>query len=694
MMIRIENHMPLAKKLLVFIFLSFTISLIYSNTFDASWHFDDKPTILENKGLHIKNLKPASLIQTMFTSPKHRGAIGTELYRPIPCLTFGLNWYIGKDQVLGYHLVNIFIHSLTAFFLFLTILNLVKTPNLQIRYHPKGFFIAFFSAALWAINPVQTQAVTYIVQRMALMAAMFYILGIYFYIKYRISHSPPNRVVFLFGCALSFLMALGSKENTVTLPFALLLIEVLCFQDLSSARTKRRVLLGAIGGAIFLCLIAIWFSLPNGASSYLKGYHYRPFTLSERFLTEFRVVLFYLSLIFYPVPNRLSVEHDVAVSNSLFGPWTTLPSVLLILILIGFGFFQIRKRPLIALAILFFFLTHMIESTVIPLELIFEHRNYLPTMFIFLPVAAGFRWLFDTYADKKPVFKTVLAGSVVSLMLLLASGTYIRNMAWATEQTLWQDAMIKAPGKARPLLNLAWDLAYGENEKLGLYDKALAFYRKALPLKQSLNLSPAIIYANMAGIYAKKQDYRSSVQFYEKSLRIDNRYTHARLNLLNVLILLGRWEEASKHADLLLAEKKDSAVYLNTKGHILLRHNKPAEALTYFKKARQMAPNSRRIQLNMGVALSLTGRYDQSDLLLQTVNQNNSKDFIALLCLIENSVRAGNTAEAEHYTNKLMQAFDAHIIKSNMDKLLSDNFQVPLRRDLIASEIEKRLNIR
>jgi tetratricopeptide (TPR) repeat protein len=279
-------------------------------------------------------------------------------------------------------------------------------------------------------------------------------------------------------------------------------------------------------------------------------------------------------------------------------------------------------------------------------------------------------------------------------MLLLASGTYIRNMAWATEQTLWQDAMIKAPGKARPLLNLAWDLAYGENEKLGLYDKALAYYRKALPLKLSLNLSPAIIYANMAGIYAKKQDYRSAVQFYEKSLHIDDRYTHARRNLLNVLILLGKWEDASKHADLLIAEKKDSAIYLNTKGHILLRHNQPAEALTYFKKALQMAPNSRRIQLNMGVALSLTGRYEQAAGLLQKVSQNNSKDFIALLCLIENSVRAGSTAEAEHYTNELIQAFDAHIIKSNLDKVLSDKFQVPLTRDLIISEIEKRVTIR
>jgi tetratricopeptide (TPR) repeat protein len=336
----------------------------------------------------------------------------------------------------------------------------------------------------------------------------------------------------------------------------------------------------------------------------------------------------------------------------------------------------------------------MVESTVIPLELIFEHRNYLPTMFIFLPVAAGFRWLFDTYTDKKPVFRTVLAGSVVSLMLLLASGTYIRNMAWATEQTLWQDAMIKAPGKARPPLSLAWDLAYGENEKLGLYDKALAYYRKALPLKLSLNLSHAIIYANMAGIYAKKQDYRSSVQFYEKSLRIDDQYTHARRNLINVLILLGKWEKALKHADLLIAEKKDSAVYLNTKGHILLRHNQPAEALTFFRKALQMAPNNRRIQLNMGVALSLTGRYDQANVLLKSVNQNISKDFIALLCLIENSMRAGNTADAEYYINMLIQAFDAPFIKSNLDRLLSDNFQVPLTRDLIFSEIEKRLTFR
>ena len=102
-------------------------------------------------------------------------------------LTFALNWYIGKDNVLGYHIVNNAIHLVTTFFLFLTVLNLLMSPNLKGKYQGNEYAIAFLSAILWAVNPIQTQAVTYIIQRMASLAAMFYIIGIYFYLKTRLS---------------------------------------------------------------------------------------------------------------------------------------------------------------------------------------------------------------------------------------------------------------------------------------------------------------------------------------------------------------------------------------------------------------------------------------------------------------------------------------------------------------------------
>ena len=107
-----------------------------------------------------------------------------------------------------------------------------------------------------------------------------------------------------------------------------------------------------------------------------------------------------MSQIFYPAPTRLSIEHDIAVSTSLIDPWTTLASVAVICALICLAVLQLRKRPLLSFAILFFFINHLIESSIIGLELIFEHRNYLASMFLFFPVAAGLKNLLDRYSER------------------------------------------------------------------------------------------------------------------------------------------------------------------------------------------------------------------------------------------------------------------------------------------------------
>ena len=225
-------HSQTKKVGIAFVLLCLSMLCIYSNTFDAAWQFDDKPNIVNNHYLHLQDLHPQSLVKTLFTDPTHPGKIGKQLYRPIPCLTFAINWYFGKDGVGGYHAVNLAVHILTGFVLFLAILNMLGTPNLERRFNTNAYLIALLAAVLWAVSPIQTQAVTYIVQRMASMAAFFYILSMFFYIKCRSSNVPLNRILLFLGCILSFLFALGSKENTITLPAALLLVEVVCFQNL------------------------------------------------------------------------------------------------------------------------------------------------------------------------------------------------------------------------------------------------------------------------------------------------------------------------------------------------------------------------------------------------------------------------------------------------------------------------------
>jgi tetratricopeptide (TPR) repeat protein len=689
----IKNDSPsdVKKAGTAFILFFFLVLSIYANSFHASWQFDDKPNIINNSHLHITDLRPQSLVKTLFTDPKNPREIGQKLYRPVPCLTFALNWYFGKDNVSGYHGVNLVIHILTAFVLFLFIVNMLKTPNLERQFNKNANFIAFLAAALWAVNPIQTQAVTYIVQRMTSMAAMFYILSMLFYVKCRTSGTSLRRILLLLSCILAFLFALGSKENTATLPVALCLVEIICFQDLSLQRTRRVFWGGLIVGGLLLSVMGVWLFIPGNPLAFIGNYDYRPFGLIERLLTEPRILLFYLSLVFYPIPGRLSIEHDVTVSTSLFQPWTTLPAILLTLALIVIGFSQIRKRPLIALAILFFYLNHIVESTIIPLELVFEHRNYLPSFFLFLPVSAGLVKLFDYFNLRNDAIRHVLAGFIVLLIVVIGSGTYIRNRAWATEVSLWQDAMVKAPNSARPLTNLAWQMAYGPQADPGRYDTALKLYEKAILLQKSRsNINPVIL-DNMAGIYFKKGQYPKAIDLLEKALVLSPDYTKGRYDLSRILVAAGKWNTAAAHIDYLLLKNDDHEEYLNLKGLILLRQNRFAEAIEYFRKSLSVAPRSNTPLIGLGVACSLSGDYRRAEMALKQAHQVAPNSMTALFGLIDNSLRAGDIDRATKYADSLIGHYSAAVIRDELNRLPNNNLLPPISPVQISRVIEKQL---
>lgn len=216
--------------------LGLLVLIIYSNTFNASFHLDDFQNITKKTQLHLKNLYPETIYHAIFESQAGNKKV---FYRPVSCLSIALNWYFGKDDVTGYHVVNIAVHILTAFFLYLTLLSLFITPNLRGKYSGNEHFIAILATVLWAANPIQTQAVTYIVQRMASMAAMFYIIGIYFYLKARTNNLQKKKILFFSAVFISFLLAVGSKENAVMLPVSLFFLEIIFFRDMSDSKTIR-----------------------------------------------------------------------------------------------------------------------------------------------------------------------------------------------------------------------------------------------------------------------------------------------------------------------------------------------------------------------------------------------------------------------------------------------------------------------
>jgi tetratricopeptide (TPR) repeat protein len=655
----------------------------YANTWTSSWHFDDHPNIVQNAKLHITELTFRSLLQTFFARPD----ASESLHRPVANLTFAMNWYLFQDRVTGYHLTNMTIHFLTALSLLFVILDLYRSPQLKHIPPANAYLIAILAAVLWAVNPIQTQAVTYIVQRMASLAAMFFILGLYFYVKGRNSGHSLRQICLYTGCFISYILATGSKENAVLMPLSLVLIETVFFQDLSLPQTRKRIYQTATAVCLAVLLIGSLLFMQGEPFSIFKSYAGRSFSLLERVLTEPRVLVFYLSQIFYPMPHRLSIEHDFSVSTSLLEPWTTLPAICLIGLLIGLGIFQIQKRPIFAFGILFYFLNHLIESSILPLELVFEHRNYLPSLFLFWPLTAAMIRLLDSYRFKKSFMFASLAAFMALLILGLGFGTYIRNMDWATEKTLWEDAIKKAPGRARPAYSLAkYYYKAGNSEiAMALFNKSL-FSRASKP-----KYSRALALNGMAGIYYRQKNYEKVIELSRRALASYPGFEAASFNAALACIKAGRWKEASKFIDLLLEKRKDYADYRFLKGFWLLKQNKPETALTYLGEALRIKPGERKFLLVTGICLSSIRLYKQAEWFFKQALDPSARDIQPYFYLLENSAKAGDLIKADQYLDRMITLFSVPSISAKLTGNFDDVFLIPPSRELIAPMINAKL---
>ena len=678
---------------ITFILLAILTLLIYSNTFHASFQFDDMPNIVNNKRLQITDLRPASLWQTFFAKSGK-----DEFYRPVPSLSLALNWYVGKDNPFGYHLVNTIIHILTAFFLFLSFKALLQTPKIQHYFNQEDrFCISLLSAVLWAINPIQIQAVTYIVQRMASMAAMFSVLGIYFFLKGRLGNPYQRKIYYYTVCFISCFLAIMSKQNAVLVVPSLLLVEIIFFQGSDNVLRKIKdhfLWLSIIGMMAIMTAIAANL---HGIFDFIEtGYGWRHFTLVERLLTQPRIVLFYISQIFYPLPSRLSIAHDIILSTSLFSPWTTLPAILIIMLLIGISIYKMRKWPLVSFSVLFFFLNHLVESTFLPLELIFEHRNYIPSFFIFLPIAGALWSLIKGYRSRSRFMFIVLVSFVTLLVIGLGNFTYIRNHTWKTEETLWHDAAQKAPQDARPLSVLAIKIAWGANPTPKEYDVALAMLKKSIPLDKPRKGQTTSVLNNIGSIYYMRGEYQNAIDIFKGGLAMDPDFLRMRYNLISSLIMLGKFDQGNIEADKLIDNPKNylKPDYFKLKGFILLWQDKPQDSLVFFDKALEMEPDNKAVLVNKGVALGMLGETDKAEQILKKVANMSTTDLRPFFGLIENSVRAGDLPSAERYADNVFTDFSVQAIMQKVDALTENYRTAPMAADMIMPILTKTMQQR
>jgi Tfp pilus assembly protein PilF len=314
---------------------------------------------------------------------------------------------------------------------------------------------------------------------------------------------------------------------------------------------RRFVVLGGLWIVACLFIAAVYLG-PNFVSMMANDYARRGFTLYERLLTESRVVVHYLSLIVLPHPSRLTLDYDFPLSAGLLTPPSTLAAIAVITALLTAAAVRARTHRLFSLAVFWFFGNLVIESTVVPLDLVYEHRVYLPSMMLFLWFTAG---MLGRPAAAR--LQALSAGVLVLLAGIWSLWTYQRNVVWSDAVAMWEDNVEKSPGKARVHANLgAAYLASGRPveaqkafEKATAIDPSLVEVVTALAnihidhtnewseaqrlLDEVVQRAPdyAPAYVSLGVMSLRSGDLSKAAQLLEKALDLDQRNQEALYNL-------------------------------------------------------------------------------------------------------------------------------------------------------------------
>ena len=410
--------------------------VLYAQVRSCDFLFDDLRLILNNPVIRLSEFSVEGVSAILQ---------GT---RPVAMLFIALNYYFHGYTVVGYHLFNLGVHLITGVVLYYFV---VLTLRLSAEHYNKKQTVVFSLAAvtLWMIHPVQTQSVSYIIQRMNVLAGFFFILSMLCYVMGRL-HGGWVRGLLYCLSGVSGLCAFGSKEMTLTLPFFILLYEWYFFQELSSVWLQKAGAASVVCGLLFGGFLLLFPKLiPMGIITY--GYSLYPFTMAQRLFTEMRVVVYYLSLLIWPDPHRLNLDYDFPISFSMTNPWTTWSSGLLLVIMFAVAMVLAKKYRLYSFSLLWFLGNLVIESTVVPLDLVMEHRLYLPSMML---IVAGVLFFCENVSGF-----WLRISFFMLCVVVLSSWTYERNKVWRTPLALMTDTAIKSPGKARPAYNVACEYA-------------------------------------------------------------------------------------------------------------------------------------------------------------------------------------------------------------------------------------------
>ncbi len=585
----------------------------YHGSLTAPFVFDDT-AILDDDTLH---------------HPGWRTVVGTT--RPLVQLSFALNWAAGGTAVFGYHLVNLVIHVLASLVLYgiaARTLRGIAAPTLPAPARP-GLALAI--ALVWAVHPLQTESVTYVVQRAESLMGLWYLLTLYCVIR-GATAAPPSvgwYAAAVAACALGMLC----KPVMVTAPVVVLLYDRAFLAGSAGAAWRARrglyLGLGATWGILAVLLVG-----QTHESAATAGFAMRDVSLAEFARSQPGVVLRYLRLVVWP--HGLVLDYAWPPAAGVTGVFV--PALVLALGL-GAALFALRDRPPLGFLVLAFVVILLPSASVVPIrDLAFEHRMYLPLApLVALLVVGGAAAL--ARLDLAPAqARRVAVGATAVVVAALGALTIARNLDYRTNIAMWTDVARKRPGNSRAHANLAQ--AFMAEQRA---DDAIVAARTAIRLDpanadarvhlgralasrgdqrgaeaayaEAVRLQPAQAEAhnNWGVVLAEQKRWHEAERHYTEALRLRPTYAAAHNNRGVAVMELGRHDEAAAEFREALRLTPTYAEAHSNLGNLFLRQQRPLEAIEQYRLALALRPDLPEVHFNLTLALASAGRRDEAE---------------------------------------------------------------------------------
>jgi len=533
----------ISSQLLPFLAILFIGLFCYYQTFHYPFELDDRALLLSNDALKKPVVLHDLLSRLIEISYGQRTRI-------VGFATFLLNYKLHGFNVFGYHLFNFFIHIGTSFSVFWFFQLLLDTPRLRshgLFQHKKS--LSLVASLIFVAHPVQTQAVTYISQRFASLATLFYILSLCFYIKGRFSQRTPSASAYFFSSGLSGLLGIFTKEIVISLPLQILLIESFLMREpLVKSHISLQKPLAMFKNIrpiaiiflifIFVCTIPFFlaFSIPSFLAFHMpsESHDGDMLTAYTYIMTEIRVIRHLFLLFLFPFNQN--VDYDFPMSKSFWEVKTSL-SFFFLLAILSLAINIRKKYRALTFGIFWFFLTISVEF--IPRQnVIFEHKLYLTSVGLCLALVSLVFELIKTPKKRLIIFTMTI--------LLLSLLTFQRNKIWKNEITLWQDVIQKSPNKSRPYANLG--SLYLDRQE---YATALPLFSRALSLKPD----NADVAHDLGFTYMLTAEQNKALEYFNYTLKVNPKHGRAYLSRGILLNGLRQWDRA-------IDDLKEATTYL------------------------------------------------------------------------------------------------------------------------------------